>query len=89
MKKNCWEIKNCGRHPSGDMSDSLGVCPAAVEAEFDGLNSGTNAGRYCWKVAGTLCGGRVQGTFASKILGCARCDFYQQVKKEELPDFKM
>ncbi len=35
-----------------------------------------NAGRSCWLVAGTLCGGRVQGSIATKISECRICDFY-------------
>ena len=30
----------------------------------------------CAKVAGTLCGGKVQGTFAMKIFDCVKCDYY-------------
>ena len=31
----------------------------------------------CWQVAGTYCGGEVQGAFAKKIGNCARCEVYQ------------
>jgi hypothetical protein len=34
-------------------------------------------------VAGTFCGGAVQGTEAQKQHNCWRCDFFQLVKKEE------
>ena len=36
-----------------------------------------NHGRHCARVAGTLCGGKVQGTFARKLANCMECDFYQ------------
>ena len=29
------------------------------------------------RVAGTLCGGKVQGTFALKLGNCQKCDFYK------------
>ena len=87
-KKNCWEVKKCGREPGGDNVDELGICPAASDESLDGVNSGENAGRACWVVAGTLCSGEVQGTFASKIISCIRCEFYQQVADEEGADYK-
>ncbi len=83
MKKmNCWEFKKCGRELGGARKD-LGVCAAAVEHRLHGVHGGRHAGRACWVVAGTLCGGVVQGTFAAKYRNCEKCDFYQQVKSEE------
>ena len=61
----------------------LGECPAALDASFDGINSGKNAGRICWAVAGTCCGGEVQGTYAEKRDSCIGCNFYQMVQEEE------
>jgi len=34
-------------------------------------------GTQCARVAGTLCGGKVQGLFALKLLTCLECDFYR------------
>jgi nucleoside-diphosphate-sugar epimerase len=34
-------------------------------------------------VAGTYCGGTVQGSFARKQVACKRCDFYNKVHSEE------
>jgi len=45
-------------------------CPAVLE----------DAGRRCWLVAGTLCGGKVQGDYAAKIGNCKQCDFYVKLK---------
>ncbi|MGO8782449.1 MAG: hypothetical protein ACLPRH_12610 [Syntrophobacteraceae bacterium] len=28
-------------------------------------------------MAGTLCGGKVQGSFAMKLANCMKCEFYQ------------
>ncbi|MGA7878649.1 MAG: hypothetical protein WCA08_23515, partial [Desulfoferrobacter sp.] len=67
---NCWEYKQCGRQPGGKNVHELGVCPAATDASFDGINCGMNAGRICWAVAGTCCGGKIQGTFAEKRVSC-------------------
>lgn len=66
MKKNCWEVKNCGREVNGAKSIDLGVCIAVTESRLNGVHDGQNAGRSCWVVAGTLCGGKPQGTFAQK-----------------------
>lgn len=86
MKQNCWEFKKCGREPGGSKAGEFGVCSAATETRLDGTNSGTNGGRACWVLAGTLCGGKVQGMFASKVGNCLKCEFYQLVGQEEGPD---
>jgi hypothetical protein len=82
---NCWEAKGCGRNIGGERSEELGVCPAAREASVDGVNGGRYGGRA---IAGTLCGGKVQGNFASKLATCMECDFYQQVATEQGREFK-
>ena len=33
-------------------------------------------GHSCWRVAGTMCGGKVQGVFAEKLSNCKTCEFY-------------
>ncbi len=80
---NCWQFKKCGRELGGARVSDLGVCPAATAIKADGLNHGKNGGRACWAVAGTLCGGQVQGTFATKLGTCLSCDFYDAVLSEE------
>jgi hypothetical protein len=62
---NCWEFKKCGREKGGSNEKTLGICPAYPDQ-----------GRQCARVAGTLCGGVVQGTFASKLANCLKCEFY-------------
>ena len=81
--QNCWEVKNCGRQPGGVKTQELGVCKAALETRTEGVNHGKNAGRCCWAISGTLCGGQVQGSFAMKLHNCMSCNFYQQVSAEE------
>ncbi len=73
-KLNCWDIKKCGREAGGSNVKELGVRRASVEASCSGYNDGQMAGRMCWAVAGTFCEGKVQGTFASKILSCLNCE---------------
>ena len=63
---NCWEFKQCGRQAGGARAAELGVCPAYP-----------NDGRSCARVAGTLCGGQVQGSFAVKLASCMACEFYR------------
>ncbi|KUO52674.1 MAG: hypothetical protein APF76_14380 [Desulfitibacter sp. BRH_c19] len=82
MKKNCWEYKRCGREPGGKKVEQ-GVCPAAIDNTSNGMNDGHNAGRYCWKVAGTFCEGEVQGTFAKKFKDCLKCDFFREIANDE------
>jgi len=82
-KLNCWEHKKCGREPGGSKIKELGICLATTEIRANGINQGKNAGRACWAVAGTLCGGIVQGTFAMKLGNCLKCDFYKIVLHEE------
>jgi CRP-like cAMP-binding protein/tRNA A-37 threonylcarbamoyl transferase component Bud32 len=80
---NCWEVMMCGREKGGENATKYGVCPAAVDQSFDGINSGKCGGRICWAVAGTFCDGCTQGSFADKRPSCLNCDFYEMVQDEE------
>jgi len=80
---NCWEFTKCGREPGGINTQALGFCPVAMESRLDRINSGKNGGRACWAVTGSLCGGKVQGTLASKLGDCQLCEFYKLVKDDE------
>jgi hypothetical protein len=86
-RANCWEVKNCGRQPRGAKVGELGVCPAAQVNVS--VNGGIHGGRVCWAIAGTLCGGKIQGTFAQKVANCNACEFYLSVRKEEGSNFKL
>lgn len=81
--QNCWEFMKCGREPGGLKANTSGICPAAADASFDGINSGVCAGRICWAVAGTFCNEKIQGTFAEKRKSCTACEFYKKVQTEE------
>ena len=67
----CWEFKNCGRHEGGLNAAEMGICPAFP-----------TYGMKCWRVAGTFCGAKVQGTFAEKLDNCKECDYYQHANKK-------
>lgn len=70
---NCWEHMKCGREEGGDNAAEFGVCPAYP-----------NNGRDCWFVAGTLCGGQVQGTHAEKLGNCQGCEYYEGVMSGDI-----
>lgn len=82
-RKNCWEHFKCGRQPGGDKTVELGVCPAATEEKLHGTNEGINGGRSCWAIAGTLCKGKTQGSYAQKLGDCLRCEFYASVRQDQ------
>lgn len=82
-KINCWEFKKCGREPGGANEASLGTCSAATQQMATGIHGGENGGRACWAISGTLCGGKVQGSFAEKVGACQSCDFYKLVEGQE------
>jgi hypothetical protein len=84
-RKNCWEFKNCGRQPNGPRAEELGVCPVTTNTDLNGAHGGRYGGRACWAIAGSLCGGKIQGTYAQKLNNCWRCDFFNTVKREEEP----
>lgn len=85
MKQNCWDFKKCGRELGGQHVDDLGPCPVFTHTELNGVHGGKNAGRACWVVTGSLCGGKVQGHEEQKRAACWECDFLKLVKKEEEP----
>ena len=56
-------MTECGRGPGGAQTDELGECIVSKE----------QMGHSCWAIAGTLCGGEVQGTRAQKRRTCVTC----------------
>ncbi len=89
-KRNCWEVKRCGRQPGGTNAQRDGICPASTLTAVNGVNGGVNGGRACWALTGTLSGPaeKVQGTFARDMTTCYACKFYEQVMTEELDQFE-
>ena len=82
-RKNCWEFTDCGREPGGKRVTLLGVCPAAIDMESDGINHGHAAGRFCWPMEETLCPGEGE----EKIRRCHNCPFFQEVERQEGESF--
>lgn len=80
---NCWEVNNCPYAWNGTAPITDSCCPASTPGKLDGLNNGTYAGRACWAVKGTLCGGEVQGDIVEKLSSCLECDFLMRVYEEE------
>ena len=64
---NCWEFKKCERHKGGKNVNDLGECIASKEG----------MGHSCWAIAGTLCGGKIQGEIVKKNEFCTSCEVYE------------
>ncbi|ACN13195.1 putative serine/threonine-specific protein kinase [Desulforapulum autotrophicum HRM2] len=73
----------CGLEPGGVNAGLGKICPAASDQSFSGINSGKNAGRFCWAVPNTLCLKDRQGHYLEKREKCKECDFYHMVLAEE------
>ena len=87
MRKNCWEVIQCGRQHNGEEVNELGICPAATTSEYDGINGGVQGGRFCWAVSGTFCSGNKNDSCAEKSMDCLNCTFLMQVKEDEGNNF--
>jgi len=61
----CWEFMGCGIE-----KDTTRNCPAYPYF-----------GRICYGVAGTQCEHGISGIYAGKVEECAKCPFYQELKK--------
>jgi len=66
-KTPCWEFIGCGIE-----KDKTRSCP-----------SYPYFGRICYGVAGTKCEHGISGIYAGKIEECAKCPFYQELKKSD------
>ena len=89
MFQNCWEFIKCGREPGGSQVHLFGVCPAATDTNYDGVNHGKNGGRICWAVPGVLCKHDILGHDDKNSTLNKSCHFYRTVLKEEGIDFKL
>ena len=76
-KQNCWEYMKCGREPSGEKVSELGICRAAADEFFHGMNGGKNGGRVCFSVAGTFSKNVAQCSCLDKIASCKDCSFFK------------
>ncbi len=66
----CWECLGCGIE-----SDPSKRCPAFPYF-----------GRSCWAIAGTMCQGKIRGTYAEKTNNCHQCPFFLRRKNPHQPD---
>ena len=71
-KKACWDLKNCERWPGGKKEAEFGVC---ITYPWGGW--------HCWALAGTLCGGLVQGSAAQKEGNCQMCQHYIELMEND------
>jgi hypothetical protein len=76
--KNCWEFFDCGREPGGSNTSESGICPAAANPAFYGVNGGRNGGRACWVASGKFQNDEIAEE-------CAQCAFYKRVCQEQGP----
>lgn len=51
--------------------DRKNKCPAFTQ----------NAGRRCWRIAGTMCHGEKQGSIVEKLATCLKCDVYHKINR--------
>jgi signal transduction histidine kinase len=63
----CWEYLGCGIE-----TDPGRRCPAYPYF-----------GRNCWAIAGTMCQGKVMGTYAEKLNNCNMCSFFQHCRDND------
>jgi signal transduction histidine kinase len=80
---DCWEFRECGLGPGSGQP-----CAAAADSASNGVNGGTNGGRFCWAVAGTL-SGTANLAICAQETNCLDCDFFHLVKSEEGPSFEL
>ncbi|GAB4277546.1 MAG: hypothetical protein Kow0056_09100 [Coriobacteriia bacterium] len=82
-KTNCWEYKNCGRGPGGDLVEELGQCPVSTLESVNGIHDGKNGGRCCWAVVGSD-SNAARSESDTWRHPCEECDFPALVLDEEL-----
>jgi len=68
---------NCGRELGGEKVAELGICRAAADEYFDGMNGGKNGGRICFSVAGTFSFDVAQCSCLEKLASCKDCSFFK------------
>lgn len=88
-KLNCWQFKKCGCEIGGKLAERWGVCPVVSDNEYNGKNGGKKAGRYCWKIKGTLCKNKKEKNLFNKFISCIHCDFFNLVQNEEGRNFQI
>jgi hypothetical protein len=69
----------CGREPGGIRADQEGICPAAQNSRYQGINGGQASGRFCWTEPDTNCKKFLEESDG----GCMLCSFFTRVLHEE------
>lgn len=82
-RMNCWEFMQCGREAGGTGTNVTDACPASTQTSLHSIHGGTNAGRACWTVDGTLCCNRGPEALEAKKATCRSCSFYRSLLEEE------
>ncbi|MEW6446882.1 MAG: methyl-accepting chemotaxis protein [Bacillota bacterium] len=54
-------------------------CPQNRKEKCPAYTQG--AGRRCWRLPGTFCGGEVQGSIVEKLATCLKCEVYHKVNQ--------
>lgn len=88
-KKNCWEYMKCGREKAGRNVALLGVCPVAMPNDYDGVNDGSQAGRFCWTVSDSYCietKNEIKSN-VERLHNCMECLFFRIVEEEQGKEF--
>jgi hypothetical protein len=67
----------CGREPEGDKVAELGICRAATDEFFNGMNGGKNGGRICFSIAKTFSDDEIQFPCNEKFASCKDCTFFK------------
>jgi len=62
----------------------LAKCWEAKNCTFIECPSYESENLRCWQVAGTHCGGEVQGVFAQKLGKCEKCEVYQMARADRI-----
>lgn len=88
-KKNCWDIKKCGRQQGGENVQTMGTCPAAVSNDFDGVNYGEFGGRFCWAIKDACSGGKPSANRVARLKNCINCMVFKVIQDEEGNGFVM
>ena len=82
-KLNCWQVMECGCEPGGAQAATKGICPAAVNTKYHGVNGGENSGRFCWTEPDAGCREMTGHNYAD----CLLCSFFKIVKAEQDREF--
>lgn len=79
MKRNCWDIKKCGKGPKSGVETDIGNCPVVREC----TEGDPSSGRSCWKVRIKDDRGRLVPNWSRDDKDCLNCDVMDTLRKED------